>query len=127
MDAADEAGEADLVEVAAVYSRPELCVLLTALRNYGIMAATVGEGHARVDWRLMVALGGVRIRVPRRDVPLAAAILHEVDRTPSRRPVYAPQRVIDLAMMLLLTLFFMVPPPARMPAQILIEVRREAA
>jgi len=119
-------GEGRLVTIAAVYSRSELYALLALLRTNGIFASTVGEGHARVDWPLAVALGGVRVTIPVEDVPLAGVLLAGIDPHPHRGPVYSVDRFVDLALMLLITLFFHVPPPARLPATFNIAERRSA-
>ena len=114
-----------LVTIAAVYSRPELCALLGLLRTNRIFATTIGEGHSRVDWPLAVALGGVRVTIPIEDVPLACELLAGIDPKPYRGPVYSVDRLLDIALMVLITLMFVVPPPARLPAIFYIAERRE--
>jgi len=112
-----EEWEDGLVTIAAVYSRSELYALLGLLRTNGIIAATIGENHARVDWALVVALGGVRVQIRARDVPLAAELLDSVGSRPFWGPFFAENRVVDLALILLLFIAGMgTPPPARIPA-----------
>ena len=120
-----EGQDADrLVTIAAVYSRGELYALLGLLRTNGIFAATVGENHARVDWAIVVALGGVQVQIRAHDVPLAAELLESVDPRPWRGPVFAPSRAVDIALMLLLFVVGMgTPPPARIPAAYFIAPR----
>lgn len=120
-------GEGRLVTVAAVYSRSELHALLGLLRTNGIAASTVGEEHSRVDWPLAVALGGVKVTIPAADVALATELLGGIDATPYRGPVYSPVRAVDILLMVILTFFFAVPPPARIPAHIYLAARREPA
>ena len=115
-------GRGRLVTIAAVYSRSELYALLGLLRTNGVFAATVGENHSRVDWALVVALGGVRVQVLERDLGLVGELLAGVDRQPWRGPVFADDRVMDVALMLLLFVIGMcTPPPARLPASYFID------
>ena len=113
-------GEGDpdeLVTIAAVYMRSELYVLLGLLRTNGIVAATVGENHARVDWALLVALGGVRLQVRRRDLALAAELIAGIDHRPLWGPFFSESRLLDLALTILLFVLGMgIPPPPRLPA-----------
>jgi hypothetical protein len=109
-------GDDRLVTIASVYSRSELYALLALLRTNGIFAATVGEGHARVDWPITVALGGVGVQIRAGDVALARELLGGIDRNPYRGPVYSENRILDVILMLLLLLPLGVPPPARIPA-----------
>lgn len=62
----------------------------------------------------------MRVLVLERDLKLACELLRDIDRSPYRGPVYAPGRVVDIAMMLLIA-FLGVPPPARIPAEFYLE------
>lgn len=107
----------DLVAIAAVYSRSELCALLGLLRTNGIFAATIGENHARVDWALLVALGGVRVQIRRRDLPLATELIAGIDHRPLWGPVFSDNRFVDIALtVMLFVASFGIPPPSRIPA-----------
>jgi len=112
-----EASGEELVTIAAVYVRSELYALLALLRTNGIFAAPVGENHARVDWALVVALGGVRVQVRARDLALAAELLAGIDHRPLWRPMFSENKFIDLALTVLLFLASVgIPPPSRIPA-----------
>jgi hypothetical protein len=110
------AGEDALVTIASVYSRSELLALVGLLRAHRLFVSTIGEGHGRVDWAIMLALGGVRVQVRAKDVPLARDLLLGVERSVYRGPVYGIPRAVDIALMLLCLFPFGVPPPARLPA-----------
>ena len=104
--------EDELVTIAAVYSQSEFGLLMALLHQHGIFATAVGERHALVEWPLVVALGGIRVRIRRGDVPLARELVSAVDRTPYHGPVYSESRLLDIILMLLL-FFFAAPPPPR--------------
>ena len=106
-----------LVTIASVYSRSGLYVLTGLLRAHGIFVSTVGEGHGRVEWSLVLALGGVRVQVRQADVALAQELLAGIDRAPYRGAVFCRPRWLEIALMLLIFLPYGVPPPARLPAE----------
>lgn len=114
--------EGRLVTIAAVYSRAELYALLCLLRTNGVGASTMGEGHVSVEW-ITLALGGVRVTIPEGQLPLARELLAGID------PRFVCLRLgfIDILLMAILTFFFAVPPPARIPAHIYVAERREPA
>jgi hypothetical protein len=105
-----------LVTIASVYRRSELYALAGLLRANGIFVSTVGEGHCRVHWGIIVALGGVRVQVKPTDWPLARELLAGIDRSPFRGGVFCRPRWLDIALMLVLFFPFGVPPPPRLPA-----------
>jgi hypothetical protein len=111
-----------LVTIASVYNYSELYPLLCLLRTNGIAASVLDEGHVRTQW-ITIALGGIRVAVPDEQLPLAREILADVDP----RPVRSPWGFADLAVFMMLALFFGVPPPARAPAHIHVAVRPETA
>ncbi|HEY0014635.1 MAG TPA: hypothetical protein VGB79_17470 [Allosphingosinicella sp.] len=111
-----------LVTIASVYNYSELHALVCLLRTNGVVASTLYEGHVRTEW-ITVALGGARIAIPEEQLPLAREILADIDP----RPVRSPWGFVDLALFVMLALFFGVPPPARAPAHIYVAERREPA
>ena len=102
--------------VAVAYAQPELALLLSRLHWHGIHTAAVGQGHVSLDWALTVALGGVRIRVPAEQAEEARALLAEVEPPRWRGGIFADNRVLDVALAVMLFLTAWVPPPARIPA-----------
>jgi hypothetical protein len=110
-DAAAQPGE--LVPIASVYSQPEAAVLFATLRAYGFLAFRFDDDTLYVSPWWMVALGGIRIMVPRHQWEDAAALLAEIDEgwTCPPRP-FADEPWVSRAMSLII--FFMctgAPPP----------------
>lgn len=105
-----------LVTIASVYSRSELYALAGLLSANGIFVSTVGEGHCRVHWGIILALGGVRVQVKPADFPVARELLAGIDRSPYRGGVFCRPRWLDIALMLILFFPFGAPPPPRLPA-----------
>lgn len=89
--------------VAITYSHPETAVMLSMFAFYGIPAMPVGLYHSQIAPNLMVALGGILIRVPAWAADEARTLLAEV----AERPQAVRPRLIDNAVMngLILTLF----------------------
>ena len=111
-----------LVTIAWVYNYSELYPLVCLLRTNGVAASVLDEGHVRTQW-ITVALGGLRVAVPDEQLPLAREILAAVDS----RPVRSPWGFADIAVFVMLALFFGVPPPARVPAHFHVAERPETA
>jgi hypothetical protein len=109
-------GRDPFMTVAVAYSQSELPILLGYLRANGIWAHPVGAGHAAVDWRLTVALGGIEVRVHREDAAEAAELLSTIERTFYRGGLFSDQRLVDVAMILLMLILGILAPPARIPA-----------
>jgi hypothetical protein len=118
----EEAGDR-LIQLAAVYSRAELHALLALLRTHRIFAVTMGEELARTDTGLVLALGGVRVLIPIRELPLAAELLEGVVLGPWLGPVYVRNRLVDVALMLVLAVLA-VPPPPRIPTEFHLAITR---
>lgn len=79
--------ERDFTTIAITYSQPEAAVMLSMFAFYEIPAFAVGGGHAGADWPLVVALGGIEVRVLTGLLDDARALLKEVrDQPPAIRP-----------------------------------------
>jgi hypothetical protein len=110
-------GPSDRLEtIAYVYSQPELAVLLSLLEDEDIRVTPVGRGHISVDWTITVALGGVELRVHAADAARARARLAEVDRIHVWRGFFFRNRLLDIALILLLLPMMLSAAPARLPA-----------
>lgn len=98
--------------VAITYSQPEAAVMLSFLRAHGIAAYTLSE-HARTQATMVVALGGIPVRVHRSALAEARALLAEVAATPAVvRPRLIRNGWVNAAALLLaLALGGAVPPP----------------
>ena len=81
--------------VAIVYNHPETAVMLSMFAFYGIPATPVGLAHSQIAPNLMVALGGICIRVPGWAADEARELLSEV----AERPQVVRPRLIDNALM----------------------------
>jgi hypothetical protein len=81
--------------VAIVYNHPETAVMLSMFAFYGIPATPVGLAHSQIAPNLMVALGGILIRVPGWAAAEARELLAEV----AERPQVMRPRLIDNAVM----------------------------
>ena len=77
--------------VAIVYNHPETAVMLSMFAFYGIPAMPVGLAHSQIAPTLMVALGGIAIRVPGWAADEARELLAEV----AERPQVMRPRLID--------------------------------
>ena len=106
--------------VAIAYSQPEIAVLRSCLEGQGIWTVSMSQGHASVEIGLMLALGGVQIRVHSDDAEEARAILAGIGQAPYRGRIYTDNRLIDLALTVMILVAFAVPPPARLPAVFLL-------
>ncbi|WEJ99115.1 MAG: hypothetical protein P0Y59_19545 [Candidatus Sphingomonas phytovorans] len=81
--------------VAIVYNQPETAVMLSMFAFYGIPAIPIGLAHSQIAPNLMVALGGVLIRVPDYAANEARELLAEV----AERPQAVRPRLIDNAIL----------------------------
>jgi hypothetical protein len=102
--------------IAYVYSQTELAVLLSLLEDEDIWVAPVGRGHISVDWTIAVALGGVELRVHAAEAARARALLGRIDDVHVWRGFFLRNRLLDIALILLLLPMTLVAPPARLPA-----------
>ena len=114
MSEPDEVGPPGaLVLIARVYSQPEAAVLLATLQAYGFLAFRFDTDTIYVSPWLMVAVGGIRIVVPRYQAEGVIALLAEIDGgwTCPPRP-FADELWVSWTMSL--AIFFMsigAPPP----------------
>jgi len=116
--------------VAIVYSLPELAVLLGLFAQHDIPTAVVGAGHAAVNPQLMVALGGVTIRVPQELAGDARTLLAEIaERPAAMRPRLIDNVALNALMVVLACVLGVAPiPPTRAAATFLLgNVRRPDA
>ena len=107
-------------KVAIAYSQPELAALRSCLEGHGIWTVSISQGHASADVGLTLALGGIAIRVHSDDAEEARAILAGIEQARYRGRIYTDNRLIDLALTVMI-LAFGVPPPARLPAVFLLD------
>jgi hypothetical protein len=77
--------------VAIVYNQPEAAVMLSMFAFYGIPANPIGLGHSQIAPTMMVALGGILIKVPGYAAAEARELLAEV----AARPQAVRPRLID--------------------------------
>lgn len=106
----------DFTTIAYCYSQPEAAVMLSLFEANAIPAFAVGGRHAGASWPMIVALGGVEIRVLTECLGDAQALLAEIAREPAAT---RPPIVLGWLSRLLiysLTTFLGVPPPPRTPA-----------
>ncbi|MFA5965047.1 MAG: hypothetical protein WC804_13600 [Sphingomonas sp.] len=102
--------------VAIVYSQPETVVMLAMFAQYNIPAHAVGFDHARAAWPMLLALGGIIIRVHPAAADEARALLGEVARRPA---VIRPRFVINPMLHIvfgILAMMLAAPPPTRATA-----------
>jgi hypothetical protein len=109
--------------VAIAYSQPEVAALRSCLEGHGIWTVLMSQGHASVTIGLTLALGGIQVRVHSEDAEAARAILARIRQAPYRGRIYTDNRLIDLALTLMILIAFGVPPPARIPADFLLDGR----
>jgi hypothetical protein len=113
--------------IAFVYGQPELAALLSLLEHEDIWVSPVGRGHISVDWTITVALGGVELRVHAADAARARALLAQADDRQIWRGFLLRNRLLDIALMLLLLAAGVLAPPARLPAWFVgVPARRDA-
>ncbi|MBC3919198.1 hypothetical protein H8L32_17025 [Undibacterium sp. CY18W] len=65
----------DLTTVATYLNPWDAHVMRSLLESEGIAASLAGEHHVWANWQWSLALGGVRLQVPVRDVDIATEIL----------------------------------------------------
>ena len=71
----------DYEVVAITYSLPETAVLLSMLRARGIWAYAMPEQSLNVRWTVLIALGGVQIRVAGAQVDAAVRAMRDLQPT----------------------------------------------
>lgn len=98
--------------VAITYNQPETAVLRSMLHFYGIPTQAIGAAHAATSPQHMVALGGVRIRVPCDALTEARDLLREVAARPQAvRPYLIDNRWLNGLVVLVLYVLLVFPPP----------------
>ncbi|WP_260597510.1 hypothetical protein [Sphingomonas endolithica] len=104
-----------LETVAITYNQPETLVLRSMLHFYGIPNLAIGAAHAAVNPVLMVALGGIHVRVPHDAVDEARALLREVASRPQAvRPYLIDNRWLNAAVVIAFCALLGLPvPPTR--------------
>ena len=106
--------------VAIAYSQPEIAALRSCLEGHGIWTVSMSQGHASAHVGLTLALVGIAIRVHSDDAEDARAILAGIEQARYRGRIYTDNRLIDLALTVMILVAFAVPPPARLPAVFLL-------
>ncbi|MDH7972137.1 hypothetical protein QH494_08060 [Sphingomonas sp. AR_OL41] len=102
--------------VAIVYSQPETVVMLAMFTQYDIPAYAVGFDHARAAWPMLLALGGIIVRVHPAAADEARALLAEVAQRPAViRPRFVINPVLHIAFGIL-AMMLAAPPPTRATA-----------
>jgi hypothetical protein len=113
------------VTVAWVYDAGELALLLSLFEWEEIPVVPIGYYHATIRWDLMVALGGIRLRVCEADVPGALALLASLERTPQKNVrFFFRDRLADILLILLLFFLGGLTAPPRIQAEFAV-ARRE--
>jgi hypothetical protein len=114
--------------VAWVYDAGELALLMSRFEWEGIRVVPLGSVHASVQWNVIVALGGVRLRVRETDVPAALALLASLERTP-RKSVrfFAKDKLVDILLVLLFVFLGGLAVPARIQAEFAVARRERSA
>ena len=108
----------DFETVAWVYDAGELALLRSLFEWAEIPLMLVGHGHASVQWNVMIALGGVRLRVRQADVPAALDLLANLERSPQASVrFFARDKLVDVLLVLLLLVIGCLAPPARVQAE----------
>ena len=69
--------------LAVVYRFPEAAVLFSMLRAYGVPAFAPTWNFATVNWSLTVAIGGIMVVVPTRDLDAAIFLVGDPAEMPS--------------------------------------------
>ena len=105
------------VTVAWVYDAGELALLLSRFEWEGIPIFALGHGHSTIGWNLVVALGGVRLRVRVQDAAAALALLASLERAPQKSVrFFARDKLVDVLLLTLLLLCGGVAAPPRIQA-----------
>jgi hypothetical protein len=113
--------------VAWVYDAGELALLLSLFEWEGIPVVPHGFCHASVQWNIIVALGGIRLRVREADVGAALALLASLERAPQKSVRFlAREKLVDV-LLLLLCFLFTLAPPARIQAEFAVARRERPA
>jgi hypothetical protein len=114
--------------VAWVYDAGELALLLSLFEWEEIPILPLGRHHTSVQWNLVVALGGIRLRVREEDVPAAQSLLASLARSP-RKSVrfFAKDKLVDLLLVLLLFSLGGLALPARIQAEFAVARRERSA
>jgi len=116
------------VTIAWVYDAGELALLLSLFEWEEIPVVPIGHGHAAVQWNIVVALGGVRLRVREQDAPAALKLLAGMQRTPQRSVrFFAKDKLVDVLLVLLIFLLGGLAVPARIQAEFAVARRERAA
>ncbi|MEY2928312.1 MAG: hypothetical protein RL367_2789 [Pseudomonadota bacterium] len=72
-----EETSADLIEIATIFSRPEMICFTTALRVEGLIVDICGDHHINATL-FLVPCGGYRVRVPGYQKDEAVALIEEL-------------------------------------------------
>ncbi len=104
--------------MAIVYRQDELAVILSRLEWAGIWVFRHSEAQIAVDVPMTLALGGVRLYVPRDEAEEARAVLAEGALWERIGGVYENSPWLDWVVALLLVFLAATPPPARVPSVI---------
>ena len=116
------------VTVAWVYDAGELALLLSLFEWEEISLVPLGCLHAAVQWNIVVALGGVRLRVREVDAPAALALLASLERTPQKSVrFFARDKLVDVLLILLVFFLGGLAVPARIQAEFAVARRERAA
>jgi hypothetical protein len=111
--------------VAIIYSQPETVVMLAMFEQYGIPAYAAGFNHARAKWPLLVALGGIVVRVHPAALAEAQILLAEVAERPA---AVRPRLLFNPALQILfgvLGMLLAVPPPTRVMSTFFLGAARQ--
>jgi hypothetical protein len=111
--------------VAIIYSQPETVVMLATFERYGIPTYAAGFNHARAKWSLLVALGGIAIRVHPAALAKAQILLAEVAERPA---AVRPRLQLNQALQILfgvLGMLLAVPPPTRVTSTFFLGAARQ--
>lgn len=114
--------------VAWVYDAGELALLVSLFEWEEIPILPLGRHHISAQWNIVVALGGVRLRVRADDMPAAQALLAGLERTP-RKSVrfFAKDKLVDILLVLLFVFLGGLAVPARIQADFAVARRERSA
>jgi len=110
--------------VAITYSQPETLVMLAMFEQYGIPAYALGFSHARAVWPLMLALGGIIIRIHPDALDAARALLAEVAERPAARRPRSFANWVPYVLLAILGTGLGVPPTTRTASTFILGDRR---
>jgi hypothetical protein len=111
------------VTIAWVNDAGELALLLSRYESEDIPVVPLGYLHASVQWNVIVALGGIRLRVRGEDGP--RALLASLECTPQTSVrFFARDKLVDVLLILLLFFLGCLAPPPRIQAEFAV-ARRE--